>query len=224
MDEATSGTLPVFLNVNSIDIISNQSGTHKQLITLFNPYDFPLSYKVLCTAPKKYSVIEPRGVLKARCCVDIVIRHLEAHIRSNIGTTDRFRFETCKYGDKELCGRKDVVVRLLQNAPADSFARPSAFDRSSFHASFPSNGQSTLTSPQYAFPTAPTTVSPIVSSSSSHWLAVVAALMCIGALMLPTQGDNLPSLLPNYLHLSVPQKLVAAYVLGIVTMLIIKPT
>lgn len=37
--------------------------------------------------------------------------------------------------------------------------------------------------------------------------------MCVAALMLPTLGE-MESLVPLYLHLSVNQKLVAAYVLG----------
>ncbi|KHN84660.1 Motile sperm domain-containing protein 1 [Toxocara canis] len=218
MDEHSAGTLPVFVFPSSIDVIFAQPHTHKQIVTLYNPYDFPLSYKVLCTAPRKYSVIEPRGTLRAKCCVDIVIRHLGAQIRSNIGISDRFRFEACKYGDSEVSGRKDVPIRLVENA--SDLARQANIDRSNFHANFPSEGTSRLSPPQYAFPSSPgATV-----SHSSHWLAVVAAVVCIGALMLPTHGDTVPSLLPTYLHLSVPQKLVAAYVLGIVTMLIIRPT
>uniref|UniRef100_F1L9R5 Motile sperm domain-containing protein 1 n=1 Tax=Ascaris suum TaxID=6253 RepID=F1L9R5_ASCSU len=218
MDEQTAGTLPVFVFPGSIDVIFTQPHTHKQLVTLYNPYEFPISYRVLCTAPKKYSVIEPRGTLKAKCCVDIVIRHLGANIRSNIGVPDRFRFEVCKYGYTEVSGRKDIAVRLVENA--SDIARQASLDQSNFHASFPPDGSSRLSPPQYAFPSNPGAP----SSQSSPWLAVVAALACIGALMLPTQGDMMPSLLPTYLHLSVPQKLVAAYVLGIVTMLIIRPT
>ncbi len=59
--------------------------------------------------------------------------------------------------------------------------------------------------------------------ASQHWLAVIVAAVCIGALMLPS-GFEQGSALPASLHLSVPQKLVAAYVLGIVTMLIVRPT
>uniref|UniRef100_A0A914ZIA4 MSP domain-containing protein n=1 Tax=Parascaris univalens TaxID=6257 RepID=A0A914ZIA4_PARUN len=71
MDEHIAGTLPVFVFPGSIDVIFTQPHTHKQLVTLYNPYEFPISYRVLCTAPKKYSVIEPRGTLKAKCCVDM---------------------------------------------------------------------------------------------------------------------------------------------------------
>ena len=42
---------------------------------------------------------------------------------------------------------------------------------------------------------------------------VVAAIACIIALMMPTQGET-ESRLPDYLHLHNSQKLIAAYILG----------
>ena len=45
------------------------------------------------------------------------------------------------------------------------------------------------------------------------------------ALALPTTGDPnaTESMVPNYLHLSLPQKLVASYILGVVSILILRP-
>ena len=55
-----------------------------------------------------------------------------------------------------------------------------------------------------------------------------AAIVCIIALFLPTEGDQNAenNALKNYpyLHLSVNQKLVFAYVLGLVTMAILRTT
>ena len=42
---------------------------------------------------------------------------------------------------------------------------------------------------------------------------IFTAFACIAALMLPLHGDSSSSL-PDYLHLTVNQKLIAAYVLG----------
>lgn len=50
-------------------------------------------------------------------------------------------------------------------------------------------------------------------SSGPSLLTVFLGVVCIAALMLPTLGD-MESLVPLYLHLSVNQKLVAAYILG----------
>jgi hypothetical protein len=53
---------------------------------------------------------------------------------------------------------------------------------------------------------------------------ILTAVCCVLALMLPVSvTDDQPSYLPSYLHLSLPQKLIAAYVLGLVTMVIFKP-
>jgi hypothetical protein len=58
-------------------------------------------------------------------------------------------------------------------------------------------------------------------------IACFAAIVCIIALFLPTEGDNAENnALKNYpyLHLTVNQKLVFAYVLGLVTMAILRTT
>ena len=51
------------------------------------------------------------------------------------------------------------------------------------------------------------------ASSGPSLLTVFLGAVCVAALMLPTLGD-VESLVPLYLHLSVNQKLVAAYILG----------
>ena len=59
-----------------------------------------------------------------------------------------------------------------------------------------------------------------------NYIACLAAVICILALFLPTEGEGLSSshlLADNpWLHLSVNQKLVFAYVLGLVTMAILR--
>ena len=61
---------------------------------------------------------------------------------------------------------------------------------------------------------------------SPNYVACVAAVVCILALFLPTEGDTVSTnhLLTDYpwLHLTVNQKLVFAYVLGLVTMAILR--
>ena len=50
-----------------------------------------------------------------------------------------------------------------------------------------------------------------------------AAVVCIAALFLPTEGEQVLQDYP-YLQLTVNQKLVFAYVLGLVTMAILRTT
>ena len=56
-------------------------------------------------------------------------------------------------------------------------------------------------------------------------IACIAAIVCIVALFLPTEGET-ENILKDYpyLHLTVNQKLVFAYVLGLVTMAILRTT
>ena len=57
-------------------------------------------------------------------------------------------------------------------------------------------------------------------------IACFAAIVCILALFLPTEGESNNVMLKDYpyLHLTVNQKLVFAYVLGLVTMAILRTT
>ena len=59
-------------------------------------------------------------------------------------------------------------------------------------------------------------------------IACFAAIVCIVALFMPTEGDSdeAANALKDYpyLHLTVNQKLVFAYVLGLVTMAILRTT
>ena len=60
---------------------------------------------------------------------------------------------------------------------------------------------------------------------SPNLIACFAAVVCIIALFLPTEGES-NNVLKDYpyLHLTVNQKLVFAYVLGLVTMAILRTT
>ena len=58
-----------------------------------------------------------------------------------------------------------------------------------------------------------------------NMVACLAALVCIIALFLPTEGDNTSDTIfqnYDYLHLTVNQKLVFAYVLGLVTISVLR--
>lgn len=59
--------------------------------------------------------------------------------------------------------------------------------------------------------------------SPHHCLVVAAALVCIGALLLPTAGDPAPSYIPVQLHLSTQVKLAFAYGLGLLTVALLRP-
>lgn len=51
-------------------LVADDPSTFSQVLTLYNPYDFVVRYKVLCTAPRKYSIAEPQGEIRAQHSVD----------------------------------------------------------------------------------------------------------------------------------------------------------
>lgn len=58
-----------------------------------------------------------------------------------------------------------------------------------------------------------------------NWIACLAGLVCIISLFLPTEGEPSEAFKDySWLHLTVNQKLVFAYVLGLVTMVILRTT
>ncbi|KAL2715609.1 motile sperm domain-containing protein 1-like isoform X1 [Vespula squamosa] len=109
---ATPRKLPVFVFPSSITFYLENQSTHKQVLTLYNPYDFPVKFKVLCTAPNKYKVVDPEGTIKAKCCVDIVVRHT-ALLISNCNVTDKFRIQMQEHPSKQATGKRDVEATLL---------------------------------------------------------------------------------------------------------------
>lgn len=72
--ELVEGNLPVFVFPTELIFYADDQSTHKQVLTLYNPYEFALKFKVLCTTPNKYVVVDAAGAVKPQCCMDIVIR------------------------------------------------------------------------------------------------------------------------------------------------------
>lgn len=52
----------------------NDSTSHKQKATLYNPFDFKIKYKIMSTAPLKYLVAEPKGSIQPRSYVELLVR------------------------------------------------------------------------------------------------------------------------------------------------------
>ncbi|XP_063428281.1 motile sperm domain-containing protein 1-like [Mytilus trossulus] len=205
--QLTDGKLPLFVFPSNLTFYSDDQSSHKQILTVYNPYDSPLKFKVLCTAPRRYTVVDSEGTIRPRCCVDIVVRHIDINI-NNEGVEDKFRIQVVEHGQKKVIGKKEIISVLLPKKersvqPEENFqSLPSSTlpaDRSQSLSSRPSRSE---------------------NSGGPSLFVIITALVCIIALMLPQQGD-IASRLPDYLHLSVPQKLIAAYILGLVTMVIL---
>jgi hypothetical protein len=66
-----TSALPIHVYPQSFNFIADDTNTHRQVITLFNPHDYSIRYKVLTNEPKKYTVAEPEGTLKAKSSTDL---------------------------------------------------------------------------------------------------------------------------------------------------------
>uniref|UniRef100_A0A8D0P298 Motile sperm domain containing 3 n=1 Tax=Sus scrofa TaxID=9823 RepID=A0A8D0P298_PIG len=159
--------------------------------------------RVLCTAPAKYTVFDAEGYVKPQSCIDIVIRHVAPN-PSHYDVQDRFRIELSEEGTEgRVVGRKDITsVLRAPTYPPELQGQPDPT---------PHPGPPSWTAPPSAqhFPENP---HPQLATSS-FLLFLLMGIVSVAFLLLPLQ-DELGSQLPPILHVSLGQKLVAAYVLG----------
>ncbi|XP_076390121.1 motile sperm domain-containing protein 1 isoform X1 [Megachile rotundata] len=250
---ATPRKLPVFVFPQSITFFLDDQSTHKQVLTLYNPYDFPIKFKVLCTAPNKYKVVDPEGTIKARCCVDIVVRHTSL-VLSNCNVVDKFRIQMQEHPTKQAIGKRDVEAKLLpgttesagrstpdpemfqqlpinENRQQQSYAliaQNKAIDKSAFKTHKKSL-QSYLfhrsIQDKSTHPSLSTNIKSanyvVMDKGGTNYVALIAGIICIVGLLLPTEGEQ-NNRVPDYLHLSINFKLIFSFVLGMVTIIILR--
>ncbi|XP_066861272.1 motile sperm domain-containing protein 1 isoform X3 [Anser cygnoides] len=166
--------------------------------------------QILCTTPNKYVVADAAGTVKPQCCVDIVIRHRDVRA-AHYGVIDKFRLQVSEQSQRKALGRKEIIATLLPSAKEPPQQKEEEEKRIKEHLAESVFFEQTLCQPGKNR----------TASSGPSLLTVFLGIVCIAALMLPTLGE-MESLVPLYLHLSVNQKLVAAYVLGLITMVILR--
>ncbi|CAK8684751.1 motile sperm domain-containing protein 1-like [Clavelina lepadiformis] len=201
--------LPIFVSPDKLLFYSDDGESHKRVLTVYNPYDFPVSFKVLSTAPDCYIVSETRGRIKQHCCIDIVIR------RSNfdsptVGISNKFRVEIYQIdqspsllqASSNLLGVKEIEAILLSQS---NQSRSDSISKSTISESV--NSQSVVHQK-----------TEIVGGLSSQLLLVSVAVICILPLIAHTVGEeNTKSIIPTYFSVTAYQKMLACYILGLVT-------
>jgi len=216
------GPRPVFVFPGSLDFYLDDQSTHKRVLTLYNPYDVDILFKVLCNNPKKYAVVEPEGRILGQKCTDIVVRHVAVSPVA-VQQTDKFRIHIYDSAspDAEVAGKRDILATLHPGVPDPTDKHGTSLPHR------PGSTASILPPPEQG-PQGWDTNSPYSSSmihehQHPNYIACFAAIVCIAALFLPTEGEDHFADYP-YLQLTVNQKLVFAYVLGLVTMAILRAT
>lgn len=202
------GSLPVFVSPSELTYYADDISSHKQVLTIYNPYGHSLKYKVLCTAPRKYQVVESEGFIKSHCCIDVVVRHKGPLVNNDtmISQPDKFQIQLYEQGASNVKGHKLIISQVLQNRPKQAAAELPLQALPNTGAAASAEQRGVAAEPRQA-----RNVDPLV---------VIMALVCGVALLLPTWEID-KSTLPPYLHLTIHQKLVVAYFLGLVTMAIL---
>ncbi|XP_057603620.1 motile sperm domain-containing protein 3 isoform X1 [Hippopotamus amphibius kiboko] len=226
--------VPVLVFPPDLVFRADQRSGPRQLLTLYNPTGAALRFRVLCTAPAKYTVFDAEGYVKPQSCIDIVIRHVAPN-PSHYDVQDRFRIELSEEGtDGRVVGRKDITSVLRAPAyPLELQGQPDPTP----HPELPS-----WTAPPTAqhfpetfsrrtlgwagvearAPDGPCFPDPHPQlATSSFLLFLLMGTVSVAFLLLPLQ-DELGSQLPQILHVSLGQKLVAAYILGLLTMVFLR--
>ncbi|KAJ8720294.1 hypothetical protein PYW07_012337 [Mythimna separata] len=210
---------PVFVFPVSLDFYLNARHTYKQLLTVYNPYEFAVKFRVLCTAPKKFSVLEADGVIAPQSCMDIVVRFTNPP-GIHRASLEKFRISMYDNATNQALGKRDIMTKLIEGEPSN-INQESAGD--SFH---PLGSRST--------PTPRTTMEehsrvapsqrPLREPQPVNVVAVAVSICCIAALILPTQPEEvMASQWPDWLHIGSNLKLVFSFVLGLVCMLVLRP-
>ncbi|KAJ8719689.1 hypothetical protein PYW08_011864 [Mythimna loreyi] len=214
---------PVFVFPVSLEFYLNARHTYKQLLTVYNPYEFSVDFKVLCTSPKKFTVIDAEGIIAPQSCIDIVVRYIQpsASYRER-ESIEKFRISMYDSNTHQALGKRDILTKLIEGEPSNTTHQESVGD--SFHpltvrpppALKPTMEEhSRVTACQRPTPREPQPVNVV---------AVAVSICCIAALLLPTQPEEvMKSQWPDWLHIGSNLKLVFSFVLGLVCMLVLRP-
>ncbi|XP_058802290.1 motile sperm domain-containing protein 1-like [Phymastichus coffea] len=204
---AASRQLPVFVFPHSITFYLDDQSTHKQILTLYNPYDFPVKFRVLSTATEKYVVFDSVGTIRSKYCIDIVIRHT-ALTPMNC-TVDKFEIKMYEYPTNKLIGIRQVKARVMSGVPEPLERVNSEAD---IFQQLPNTGKN-----QKSYSLVPNKT----VQQETNYVAVLVGVICIIGLLLPSEGEP-SNRIPDYLHLSINIRLILSFVLGMVTIICLR--
>lgn len=198
---------------------------------------------VLSNASTFYNVRPDEGTISSKNSLDLIIRvSPDVRLESTAALKHKFRIQILHHHTKQQVGQRDVEsiihygslpsnlsssrdgdTLLSHGASSEPFQQVPSGSISSKDAGSLSSG------PNPAITMFPQT------HSQPNYVVLFVAVVCIIGLLLPyhradscksnesSNPSTFESIIPTYLHLSVNQKLLFAYALGLVTMVILRP-
>ncbi|XP_050732446.1 motile sperm domain-containing protein 1-like isoform X2 [Eriocheir sinensis] len=212
--------IPVFVFPQSLTFYVGDSNTHKQILTLYNPYDFRINFNVLCNNPLCFDIEPPNGVVYSKCSVDIIVTRTNLSL-NEARERDTIRIAISEEGVNQIIGKKDILATLQTGVPnPQSGSDTDHFESVRGHSPA---GAGALRYPQGIIGPQQQPFGPGTVYNGPSLLLVGAAVLCLLGLLLPTEGEDASARLPPYLHLSTNIKIVISYVLGLLTYAILRP-
>ncbi|KAG0715140.1 Motile sperm domain-containing protein 1 [Chionoecetes opilio] len=213
------GRIPVFVFPQSLTFYVGDHNTHKQILTLYNPYEFRIAFTVLSNNPICFDVEPANGVVYAKCSIDIVVTRSSLSL-NDARQGDCMRVMIYEEGTKQILGKKDIPSTLQAGTPSPA----SRSDTGKFESV---RGQLGASVGDTQDPKAGSTPQqqPFGHVYNGPSLILVScAVVCLVGLLMPTLGEEEEATgVPPYMHLSSNIKIVLAYVLGLLTYAILKP-
>lgn len=202
----------------------------------------PTYSSVLSTCPRKYNVVDPIGTIRPRYAVDMYVLGLVAGTATNDNRcrvvrindvsrghhnkTDQFRIRMQRSGDQNPCGSRDVSATLYATKKSSQTSASGEMNNSMFSMTQSAESNDDGAPREHRInDNQPPDLR--IRHQNPNLLITLIALSCVLILMMPVASEGIVdaearSLLPSYLHIALPHKLIAAYVLGLVTMVIFR--
>uniref|UniRef100_A0A0N4ZQN5 Major sperm protein n=1 Tax=Parastrongyloides trichosuri TaxID=131310 RepID=A0A0N4ZQN5_PARTI len=245
MENVSTPKYPVFIFPFSLEFIHEDPNAHKRLLAIYNPYDFRLKFRILSTASEKYTVIEPKGILASKSRIDIIIRHLKAHKKNYVGIVDKLRVEITNADTNEILGHRDIKLTLLEKKDVTNKSDETTGTYSEVESSGGDVRRRGISRRSRTDSIRRDDNAMIITQEQSlnipNWVLLTLVFFCFLTLLLPVDNGSQETGVTSDVEVSSgsifkdvvlqlyskctttnTQKLVAAYILGIISCLIIK--
>lgn len=221
--------LPLFALPQKVMMFSDDKSSQRQLVTLYNPYDFSIKYRVLSNYPDDYIIQEPEGIVKSRSSMDLILRHKKPHHSDCLNRKDRFKvFIYESYGENKRgaeLGIAEFQCSLSANSKEndsksggnaagydDFFKQVSGVERDG-------EGRPRL---ERSFSSASSLALEEAGMRRPSLIYICLVVLCVIGLSVPDVNNKSPTL-PWWCHSNENQRLVASYILGLLTIFLLRP-